>query len=152
MMAGRLFLFVTACSVVLVLAGCDSMQKRSDPASAVWETVTSIEWRLDLLDGRTPITAGEPVTLRLKRFGVVEGYTGINRYGGSYERGEDGRVRFSKMQVTLRAMPDPPGLMEQETRYMALLERVTGYRVLDGRLLLLSNGETVLEFVPSPAG
>lgn len=135
--------------VGVLLAGCAS-SGGSDAASAVWETVTSIDWRLESLDGRPPI-AGTSILLRLTRYGDVSGNTGVNRYGGTYLRGSDGDLHFGRLRVTLRAQPDPPGVMEQETAYVALLERVTGYRVEDGRLLLLADSEVVLEFVPSSA-
>ena len=48
-------------------------------------------------------------------------------------------------------LDDPPGLMDQESRYLALLESVETFRLAGERLELLADGETVLRFVPGDA-
>ncbi len=67
----------------------------------------------------------------------VSGTSGVNRYSGSFVDGS-----FGPLATTM--MAGPPDIMEQEARFLALLDRCDGARV-EGDLLQLSiDGEIVI--------
>lgn len=71
--------------------------------------------------------------------GSVHGRGGCNRYTGSYESG-DGSLTVSPLATTRKMCPEPE-VMEQERRYLALLTSAATYRIRDGRILELFDGE-----------
>ena len=115
-----------------------------EPAAA-WREVVASEWRLVALEGSPPI-AGVDVTLAFDGEGRMSGTTGANRYFASVERtGESGLV-VGEAGSTRMFRGEPPGIMEQEGRYLAALARVRGYRVVEERLELLADGAPLLVF------
>lgn len=82
-------------------------------------------------------------TLLLAPDGSVSGFGGCNRYRGTV-RLEAGRIRFGPLAATRMACT--PAAMEQEHRFLAALEKATGFR-LDAprrKLVLLDDAGTPL--------
>ena len=78
------------------------------------------------------------------------GEAGMNRYFGSYE--EIGKDGFRALQIARTRMAGPPEMMEQETRFLALLKRANSVRLGQEddelRLELLENSRSLLTFKP----
>jgi len=125
--------------LVLLLGACVSAQSRD------WRYVQGIEWRLAELEGRSALEDVE-VTLRLEGDRQIVGLGGVNRYFGSFAR--EGR-RFAIAGVASTRMAGPRHSLEQERLYLALLERVDGFLVEEGRLTLLEGDRAVLGFRPA---
>lgn len=63
----------------------------------------------------------------------INGYSGCNGFGGSYELQEGNRITFSKMMGTMMACAD----METETQFLKLMQTVDNY-TLNGNNLQLN--------------
>jgi len=78
--------------------------------------------------------------------GQAAGSATCNRYSGNYESdGSD--LSFGPLMTTMMACLDPT----PEADFMAAMEQVASYQVVDEQLLLVDgNGNTVLTFKPQP--
>lgn len=138
-----------ACLAVLSLA-CSAPRGPADPVppqATDWQRVVGSEWRLVTLDG-LPAIDGVDVTLAFDGEGRLSGSTGANRYFAGVEHDDEGGFAASAAGSTRMFRDDPPGLMQQEARYLEALGRVRGYRLVDGRLELLADGLPLLSFEP----
>ena len=78
--------------------------------------------------------------------GKAAGSTTCNRYSGSYER-DVSDLSFGPLMTTMMACLNP----SPEADFMAAMEQVASYQVVDEQLLLVDgNGNTVLTFKPQP--
>ncbi len=102
------------------------------------------EWLLTSLDGRRP-AKDTRITLEFNN-GVIEGQSGCNYYGATYEA-KQGRLKLSRLGVSDMACPEPAGVMEQEAAYTRLLLRAANYRVSGDRLEIRDKrGKTLVVF------
>ena len=104
-------------------------------------------------DGGDPPLAGSAITLRFEDQGDrLSGSAGCNLYSGAYtERGNDLTVA-SPLATTMRYCADPEGLMDQEGRYLMLIEAAQRYAIQQDRLTITSaigSIVTQLTFVPT---
>ncbi len=91
-------------------------------------------------DGATvPVLAGTTVTAAFDADGRVGGSAGCNHYSADYTAAGADLSIGSAVRTEMYCM-DPPGVMEQEDRYLALLTEVSSYRV-EGDLLILADRE-----------
>jgi putative lipoprotein len=108
-------------------------------------------WMLTEIQGEeAPLgVRGQPATLVLVAEGrTVHGFSGCNRFAGTYEFGADG-LRFGPMAGTRRACPDG---MELERGVLAALAGVMGHRVDGTTLTLLRAGtDPLLRYAASSA-
>ncbi len=80
----------------------------------------------------SPVLEGTEVTLSISSDSIT-GKAGCNQYGGTVTRGSDGAVVFGPMYST-EMYCSRSGVMAQETRYLALLEKTTQFIPGDGLL------------------
>ena len=113
-------------------------------ASAAAFPLGGTTWQVEEIEGRR---AGDPAapTVMFEGAQRVAGSTGCNRYSGPLD------VRGLALRVSATAMTRmacPPAVMEQESRFVAALAAVRGYRQ-DGDALLLvdDSGRTLLRLV-----
>ena len=107
-------------------------------------------WTLASLAGddsiRVPILDGTTVTATFSVDGNVGGSAGCNSYGAGYTVD----AAFLTIEPAIRTemyCSEPPGIMDQEDRYLALLANVTSYRMENGLLTLVdSEGADILVF------
>lgn len=107
-------------------------------------------WTLVSLNGEPAATGaqGESVNLLFSaEDGRAAGFSGCNRYSGSYETGgqtETGvALKFGPMASTLMACEEGADL---ERAYLQALGSVTGYRIDSDKLVLLADGGEVIVF------
>jgi heat shock protein HslJ len=134
-------------SLVTLLFAC----KGSEPGEAFvsdWDAATTGAWSLSEIDGRAPI-AGTSVTLEIEADGKLAGSAGANRYFGSCERTAAG-IAMSPLGSTRMYVAEPPGLMEQEARFLELLGNATALRADSSALVFLVAGEEKLRFARQP--
>lgn len=134
----RILAITTLSLAALVLAaGAVAAQVGGPPAAGPPPDspgLTGTAWRLVELFGK-PVAAGgeEPPHLVLKEAERrVEGFSGCNRFSGTYELREGGRISFAGVAATMRACPD----MEVEAELFRALEMADGYAIGEGRLSL----------------
>jgi heat shock protein HslJ len=102
------------------------------------------EWRAVDVNG-VPVDAGAPVTLRLHN-GQASGTAGCNRYSGNFtvSRAQQ-QIRFGPLATTRMACPGQK--MEQEGRFLSIMQAVTGYTFYgDGGLSLVAADGRAIRF------
>jgi heat shock protein HslJ len=99
-------------------------------------------WVLAELNGAA-INVMEPPSLTFTE-DRVEGYSGVNRLGGSYERVES-RLTFGPIRSTRRA--GSPDQIKLENQFMKILTDVDGYELTGQQLSLLVGKDVVAKFV-----
>jgi heat shock protein HslJ/uncharacterized membrane protein len=137
--------------VALALVGCSGTNPQTTAGDGA--TTTSLvgpTWRLvafgEAARGAPPVNEDVEITVAFdaeeKR---VAGSAGCNRYFGSYEASDDGRLVLSQMGATKRACV--PSVMEREQAYLGGLDNVSDWERAGDRLTLLdSDGEHLLHF------
>jgi len=117
---------------------------------SIWDRISARTWHLIRIEGEPPLPDSR-ITLGLKEPNQLFGESGVNRYFGSYK--EVGKTGFRASQLAGTRMAGPPELMDQETRYLELLERADAVRLdkEEGRqvLELLEEGRALLAFTPA---
>ena len=141
-MASLLVIVVAA----IIAAGC--MGGTSTPGAHTALPGTS--WTLASLAGEngslTPIINGTAVTATFSLDRNVGGSAGCNHYSAPYT--VDGESLAIEPAIrTEMYCNEPPGLMDQEDRYLAHLTEVASYRIENDRLILAdSEGNDLLVF------
>jgi len=111
--------------------------------------LTGTEWTLESysLDGEavSSVIAGTTITAVFSD-GNVGGSAGCNSYGAGYQA--DGTNLTIEPPISTKMYcSEPEGIMEQENRYLNLLESAAGYRIDGNRLDLLDDsGATLLTY------
>jgi heat shock protein HslJ len=104
------------------------------------------EWMLkSFIDNGESVTLqpNSEITIRFDK-DEVTGSGGCNRYFGSYKITNTNSISIGPLGSTKMACPD---IMEQETKYLAAIQRINTIQVTENKLILSSNdGKTVLEF------
>jgi heat shock protein HslJ len=77
-------------------------------------------------------------TLEVSNDGTVSGSTAVNRYGGKASI-DGNKITLGQLVMTRRA--GPPALMDQESKFVAALEKVASFQVDDAGLLNLLDAE-----------
>lgn len=128
--------------VLMWLYGC----KTASPAQTATETNTILDayWMLLSLEGESPQVPNNTRTayLRLQESEKdVKGFSGCNNFFGKYELSGN-TLTFSNLGSTRMMCPD----MEQETKFMQVLERVSSYSIADRILTLYDGTEAIATF------
>lgn len=103
------------------------------------------EWVVDDLAGRGIIDRSR-MTIRFLKDNRVSGRASCNRFTGRYEFTGEGGLGFSQLATTRMACA--PALMQQEDRFLDVMDRVSRARIGQHGELLLSTpeGETIKAF------
>jgi len=115
-------------------------------------TMTQTNWTLQSLVDNTgilvPAMSGTEVTATFDREGRLGGNAGCNKYFATYTT-KDYQLSITGIGSTKMYCPEP-GIMEQESAFLADLSMVTSFRVSESSLKFLdANGKAVLVFVPA---
>lgn len=101
------------------------------------------DWRAANLNG-VPVLPNSAVTLRLDGE-RVSGSAGCNLYSGTYRLMSKEGIDFTTLTTTRRACT--PELMDQERRFLSILEAVEGYSFYsDGSFSLVSPDGRAIRF------
>ena len=111
--------------------------------------LTGTEWTLEsyrLDEAVSSVIAGTTITATFSPDGNITGNAGCNRYFAAYEAAES-TMTIGPAGSTKMYCGEPEGTMEQEARYLGLLESVTGYRIDADQLDLFNEeGRTLLTY------
>ncbi len=113
--------------------------------------LTGTEWTLESYsspgsESVSSVIAGTTVTAVFSADGNVTGNAGCNSYRADY-RTDGANLTIEPPISTKMYCGEPEGVMEQENRYLNLLESVAGYRIDGNRLDLLDeSGATLLTY------
>ncbi len=101
------------------------------------ELLVADEWRVERLDGRAPVDRSR-ITLRFGADGRLSGAASCNRFTAPWNLHGEG-LRIGPAVATRMACPPP--LMQQEDRFLRLLERVTRFEIAADGALVLVDGD-----------
>ncbi len=107
-------------------------------------------WHLTSLDGQKPIQ-GTSITVSFDET-TMQGSAGCNTYGGGPDSGPylaaiDGTLTITQTAITVMGCLEPPGILEQETKYMQVLRQAARYQLVDDRLVIFDKaGAARLEY------
>ncbi len=112
--------------------------------------IYDVEWELELetLEGanRNWVEPISDISMIIKKDGSISGNAGVNRFFGTANTVKidpaEGMIKFDQVGVTMMAGPG----MEYESAFLKVLPTVTGYRIIDGDLILYRNSTIVAVF------
>jgi heat shock protein HslJ len=96
-------------------------------------TLSANEWQLVSIDGEPVPADAKPPVIHFERESV-RGFAGCNRFSASIEETAPGEIDIGPAAATRMACPGPE--MDLEQKFLAQLDKVTGYTFLAGRLAL----------------
>lgn len=100
-------------------------------------TIIDHEWQVAEIDKKAVIDQAR-ITVIFKKDGKLAGFSGCNRFGGSYTlEGEKLAIQQNMFSTRMACLNDD--LMQQETQYLQLLATMTHAKLTDKGELLLSN-------------
>jgi heat shock protein HslJ len=111
--------------------------------------LTAGTWRLEAYGSAaspTPLLQGTVITATFgAAAGMVSGTAGCNSYSGGFTV-EAEQMSVGTLAATQRACAEPAGIMEQEGRYLALLDAAARYRILGHTLEIVTTEGAVLRY------
>ena len=106
--------------------------------------ISGRDWRAANLNG-VPVLPASTVTLRLEGGDRVSGSAGCNLYSGTYRLMSKEGIDFTTLTTTRKACA--PELMDQEQRFLSILDAVEGYSFYsDGSFSLVSPDGRAIRF------
>lgn len=117
---------------------------RLAPAAAVPPPLEKTRWRLSgAVLAAAPVPGEEPY-IRIAN-GVLDGFSGCNRFNGSYQRQSNGMIRFNQIRISSLKCP---GLEIQERGLLRGLMQARRWTIAQPDILRLQNdpGQVVVEF------
>ena len=129
---------------LFVLPACDSQTKSAQQPIA---SLAGQSWTCITLDGAA-ITAMRPPTITFGGAGRVNGFSGVNRFGGSVESAKAGEIHFGQMMST--KMAGPPEQMALESSFLGALARADRYVVTDAELIFSAGKTKLVQFKSEP--
>lgn len=103
----------------------------SDLVDTAWEVVSYNNGR----EAVVGLIAGTEITANFGIEGDLTGNAGCNQYFTDFTAA-DGNIEMGEIGTTLRFCVEPPGVMEQESEYLAALAAATTYSLLGNQLYL----------------
>ncbi len=139
-----LLVIIAAC---IVSAGCTWGGTTAGPDAG---SLAGSAWTLlsyaDENGTETPVLQGTTITANFTEGGLVTGSAGCNGYSGSYSVSGTA-IEITSIVSTLMACTEPPGIMDQESRYLDLLGSAAAFRVEGDQLVFLDpEGRPILTY------
>jgi heat shock protein HslJ/LysM repeat protein len=98
--------------------------------------------------GVVSVIIGTELTAVFGEDGTLSGSAGCNNYTAAYEADDDGNIAIGPAATTRKMCPEPEGIMEQESQYLAALETAATYRMEGERLeLRTADGALAADFM-----
>ena len=135
---------IFAFSALFVMSACNSQSKSANQPIA---SLAGQSWICVTLDGAA-ITATRPPTITFDGAGRVNGFSGVNRFGGSVESAKAGELHFGQMMST--KMAGPPEQMALESSFLSALTRADRYMVTDAELIFSAGKTMLVQFKSEP--
>ncbi len=142
-----LFVIAAAC---IITAGCIDDGSTPSPAPRLAGTAWTLGSYVAGNGTLVPALPGTEVTASFNDDGSLTGSAGCNSYGTVYHI-EGANLTIEPSGSTEMYCSEPPGIMEQENRYLTLLTEVSTWRVEGDRLILSdAEGADLLIFAQAP--
>ncbi|MDA5194317.1 META domain-containing protein [Govanella unica] len=132
-------MLIAASLCLIGLTACKSTDSHHSKPLPLQDTI----WMAEDIGGQGIVDHSQ-ATLQFMADGRLAGQASCNRYFGGYTR--DGfTLSFSHMGMTKMACP--PAVMDQEDRFLAILNQVTAYeQTSDGALVLKTGTGQAIRF------
>ncbi len=141
---------IALCGALMTASGC---QGGGDHASSMVEQgiqALTGQWDLSSLAGvdlsKFLEQGSSPPYLQVRDDGKVGGFAGVNRLSSSLDLGKLSHGQFSLAPAAVTKMAGPPKAMELEDKFLAALNKVTGYKVTGDRLTLTDKAGELMAF------
>jgi heat shock protein HslJ len=122
-------------------------QETAAPVDPVFSMVWALSRYINLDGAAVKPVEGSQVTLSLLEDGSFVGNAGCNRYGGKYAVKGEKLTIDPNIVVTEMACLAPPGVMEQEARYLELLPTASRIKMVGIQLVMYNADDApILEF------
>lgn len=92
--------------------------------------------------GVTTVLGGTTLTAAFGADGTVSGSSGCNTYSGPYST-QGTSIHIGLLVTTQMTCADPPGVMDQETQYLAAMQSAATYQTSGSQLKLFSGGGAI---------
>lgn len=142
----RLF-FILATFLFVLLMACGCKSHKEAVVSVKPEFNAEEIWKLTRLKGKeyAPLEGQKEIYIQINvEAGTFSGYSGCNRYFGTFKDLGEGRMVLSDFNGTKMACPE--AFHKMESGYMQLLHRCDGYNLGEYKLELLQDGNVLLTF------
>lgn len=141
----------------LEATGPDGRQDAQDrvvnvTALPVVSPLENTSWRLlfyyDGVGALVSVINGTEITALFGGAGELSGSAGCNSYNGRFTS-QNGQLAIDSVGGTQILCGDPPGVMEQETRYLQLLTQARNYQIVNRELIVRNGaGQVILRYGP----
>ncbi len=136
---------------LVCLAGCKTAGNHAakgehDITSENLSRITDRQWvlRMMIIDGKEHPLTGDRPFVKFSHDSKVSGFASINRFSGSIQWDDQGKIKWPPMLSTM--MAGPPDLMNQEDTFLKALQSVRGLS-LDGMHLRAQGKDEQVELV-----
>ncbi len=132
---------ITTLLLLLIFGGC-AATKSSAQREPMDLALTS--WKLEVLNGRevAVVADKEAYTLIFRADMALGGRGSCNLLMGNYAIGKGGSIELSALGLTRSMCPD----MATESEYVAMLDSVTSFEIVDDILILTAGESEVARF------
>jgi heat shock protein HslJ len=148
-----------SCIILLIfvafIGGCGSEQGTVESLTVITSEnlsgIVDVQWMLEemTIDGDKFQLTGERPLVKFERDGKVSGFASVNRFFGSMQIDDAGKVKWSNAFGSTR-MAGPPERMEQESVFLEMLAKTDQLSIKGERLYAQSpEGRTKLVFYVS---
>ncbi|MFK7758753.1 MAG: META domain-containing protein [Phycisphaerales bacterium] len=152
-------IFASVFISLMITPGCESADRDVEPirvdavphANAVkqakqdWTWISGTTWIATSIEGQ-PLLEGTAAWLRFQDHTWMSGSSGCNQLSASYDRqGIDG-LQMTQIASTRKHCAEPRGAMQQESRFLHLLQNIDAYQAEPDALSLSTNGIQMLTF------
>jgi heat shock protein HslJ len=143
----RFLALIAAALLIPAMSGCSSSAADTSSSAAAGPTGGQ-----GLTDNVWLLTAASISSVDLPKYAMtiefiepnVSGFSGVNRYMGSYTSTPEGALTFDPLASTL--MAGPQDAMDAEQAYLGALGTVTGYSVTNSELNLFAGPSPILTY------
>ena len=122
-------------------------------SSTVTPPLTGTVWQLNFYQqgvNLVTLLPGTEITAVFNDSNNLSGSGGCNTYNASYQI-SGSAMTIGAVSGTNTTCPNPPGIMQQESAYFAVIPAVTSYDITDNQLRLRNGlGEVVLQYTAGP--
>ena len=134
--------------LVLMIVVVNYPAARANAGREMTKTNWTLQSYTDSTGVHIPIRSRTGITALFDREGHLSGNAGCNWYGGTYQT-RDYRITISGTSST-EMFCQEPGVMEQESAFLASLSKVSAFRVSESSLNFYdAAGKIVLVFIPA---
>ncbi len=131
-------------TIVSAFVACNSSNTNADEYKAKPDnSLKNTQWLLININGKE-LLRGTRITLRFSR-GIMGGSAGCNSYSSDYNMDES-TIKIKELMRTSMGCEKPVGILQQESKYLKLLNSANGYKIEGEKLYLKKDEKKILVY------